>query len=71
MAKDDEGEFSQAPADTDFHGKKRELLKRGVDQGYLEWETIKRDLAYAWGQAEVDVFLFTCDQMGIKIRNKP
>lgn len=65
------GEFD-APPITDFHGRRRELLKQGVEQGYLEWKHIQATFDQEFiNDTELEVLLFTCDQMGIEVRNRP
>ncbi len=60
------------PEVTDFHGRKRELLRLGVDQGRLSWDDIRAALPENFlGDAELEVFLFTCRNMGIEISGLP
>ena len=60
------------PEVTDYHGRKRELLKKGVDQGSLSWEQIEEDLPKEhMNDTELEVFLFTCRNMGINITGTP
>jgi len=57
------------PTQDDFHGKKRELLKRGISLGELKWEEIVDTLPPEFfNDSELEVFLFTCQNLGIKIR---
>lgn len=60
------------PEQTDFHGRKRELLRRGVEAGVLTWDEIRQALPQEFlGDTELEVFLFTCKNMGIEIKNLP
>lgn len=69
--KKDQGEFD-APPITDFHGRRRELLKQGVEQGYLDWKQIQSTFDQEFiNDTELEVLLFTCEQMGIDVRNRP
>lgn len=64
-------DFANPPA-TDFHGRKRELLKKGVEQGTLSWSEIEDDLPGEFmNETELEVFLFTCRNMGITITGEP
>lgn len=66
-----EEEFSN-PDPTDFHGQKRELLKRGMDKGELTWEEIRDALTEEHlSDTELEVFLFTCENMDIEIKGRP
>ena len=66
-----EEDFANPPK-TDFHGRKRELLKRGVEKGVLTWKEIQQELDQDFlGDTELEVFLFTCKQMGIEIKGRP
>ncbi len=66
-----EDEFSN-PEETDFHGRKRELLRLGVEQGNLSWADIQRGLPSQFlGETELEVFLFTCRNMGIELKALP
>lgn len=62
-------EFSK-PAASDFHGRKRELLKYGLEKGRLTWPEIRKALPqeHLTG-TELEVLLFTCKNMGIEIRD--
>lgn len=67
----DENGFENPP-ETDFHGRKRELLRRGVEKGKLSWKEIEAELNQEYlGDTELEVFLFTCQQMGIKVTGLP
>lgn len=60
------------PDITDFHGRKRELLRRGVEQGQLTWAEIQAELPQQFlGETELEVFLFTCKNMGIELKDLP
>ena len=66
-----EEEFSD-PAQTDFHGQKRELLKKGMEKGELTWEEIRDALTEEHlSDTELEVFLFTCENMDIDIKGRP
>lgn len=63
-----EEEFED-PEKTDFHGRKRELLKQGLEQGELSWKEIRRALPEEHlSDTELEVLLFTCKNMGIEIK---
>lgn len=66
-----EEQFSD-PESTDFHGQKRELLKRGMEKGELTWQEIKDAFTEEHlSDTELEVFLFTCENMGIEVRGGP
>lgn len=66
-----EEKFSD-PDPSDFHGQKRELLKRGVEDGELSWEAITEAFPEEHlSETELEVFLFTCENMGIEVTGKP
>jgi hypothetical protein len=66
-----EEEFSN-PEPTDFHGQKRELLKRGMEKGELTWEEIRDALTEEHlSDTELEVFLFTCENMDIEVKGNP
>lgn len=66
-----EEEFSN-PAPTDFHGQKRELLKKGMEKGELTWAEIRDALTEEHlSDTELEVFLFTCENMDIDIKGRP
>ena len=70
-SKKEQSEFD-APPITDFHGRRRELLKQGVEQGYLDWKQIQATFDQEFiNDTELEVLLFTCDNMGIEIKNRP
>ena len=74
MSDEDEdlAEEFENPEPTDFHGQKRELLKRGMEQGELSWEEIRDALAEEHlSDTELEVFLFTCENMGIEVKGSP
>lgn len=65
-------ESFKSPEPTDFHGRKRELLRMGREQGRLTWEEIYRALPTEFlGDTELEVFLFTCRNMGIEVEPRP
>lgn len=65
---EEEEEFNTKPAITDFHGNKRELLKRGLEKGKLSWTEIRKVLPEEHlSDTELEVFLFTCRNMGIDV----
>ena len=67
---DEEEEFEN-PAQTDFHGRKRELLKMGLEKGELSWAEIQKALPQEHlTQTELEVLLFTCKNMGIEVKGK-
>ena len=60
------------PEHTNFHGLKRELLRRGVEQGQLTWDEIQTSLPQQFlGDTELEMLLFTCKNMGIKLIGLP
>jgi hypothetical protein len=64
-------EFDSAPPITDFHGNKRELLKRGLEEGELSWKEIQKSLPPEHlSDTELEVFLFTCKNMGIEVKGR-
>lgn len=66
-----EEEFAD-PEPTDFHGQKRELLKIGLEEGELSWQQIRDALTQEHlTDRELEVFLFTCENMGIEVKNVP
>lgn len=65
-------EFEDSPEKTAYHANKRELLKKGREQGELSWEEIRESLPQEhFTDVEMEVFLFTCKNMGIDIKGKP
>ncbi len=67
-----ESEFEERPEKTAYHANKRELLKKGKERGELDWEDIVRALPREFlNSVEMEVFLFTCKNMGIDIKGKP
>lgn len=67
----EEEEFDASPPLTDFHGNKRELLKRGLEAGKLTWAEIRKVLPPEhMSDTELEVFLFTCKNMGIEVVGK-
>lgn len=66
-----EEEFEENPARTDFHGNKRELLRRGLEKGSLNWSEVKKAINLEHlSDTELEVFLFTCKNMGIEIKGR-
>ena len=64
-------EFDTQPPATDFHGNKRELLKRGMAKGKLSWKEIRAALPQKhMSETELEVFVFTCKNLGIEITGK-
>lgn len=64
----EEEEFDTNPPITDFHGNRRELLKRGLEKGNLTWSEIREVLPEEHlSDTELEVFLFTCKNMGIDV----
>ncbi len=60
------------PDETDFHGQKRELLRKGMDEGQLEWdEIIDRLTEEHLTDTELEVFLFTCENLDIEVLGRP
>lgn len=65
-------ETFETPDDDDFHGRKRELLRQGIEQGTLSWSEISQALPPEHlGEAELEVFLFTCRNLGIEVVGTP
>lgn len=65
-----EDEFFESDPDG-FHAKKRELLRKGVAQGWLDWDDIRGALpVHLISEAELEVFLFTCESLGVAIRDE-
>lgn len=70
MAEENEEEFGK-PKATDFHGRKRELLKHGLEKGELSWSEIQKALPREHlTDTELEVLLFTCKNMGIDIKGE-
>ena len=66
-----EEKFSD-PDPTDFHGQKRELLRRGLQEGELTWQEIKDALTEEHlTDTELEVFLFPCKNMDIEVKGGP
>jgi hypothetical protein len=67
-----EEEFGGTPAKTDFHGRKRELLKHGLEKGELSWNDIRKALPEEHlTSTELEVLLFTCKNLGIEVKGQP
>ncbi len=65
-------EFEPKPEKTAYHANKRELLKRGREKGELSWEEINEALPNEYfTDVEMEVFLFTCKNMGIEVKGQP
>lgn len=68
----DQPEFESDPEKTAYHDNKRELLKRGREKGELTWEEITDALPREFfNDVEMEVFLFTCKNMGIDVKGAP
>ncbi len=66
----DTEEFSETPDITDFHGNKRELLRKGLERGFLNWSEVREVLPQdMMSETELEVFIFTCKNMGIELRD--
>ena len=65
-------DFDEHPEKTAYHANKRELLRRGREQGELSWEEITDALPPAHiSDVEMEVFLFTCKSLGIEVKGRP
>ncbi len=65
-------EFDSSPEKTAYHANKRELLRRGKEKGELKWSEIEEALPKEFfNDIELEVFLFTCANMGIEIKGGP
>ncbi|TXD36301.1 hypothetical protein FRC96_09475 [Lujinxingia vulgaris] len=68
----EQNEFESNPEKTAYHDNKRELLRRGREKGELSWSEILEALPQEHlGEVEMEVFLFTCRQMGIEVKGAP
>ena len=68
----EESQFEEHPEKTAYHANKRELLKRGREKGELSWKEITTALpSEFFNDVEMQVFLFTCQNMGIKVKGRP
>ncbi len=68
----EESQFEEFPEKTAYHANKRELLKRGREKGELSWKEITTALpSEFFNDVEMQVFLFTCQNMGIKVKGRP
>ncbi|TXD37790.1 hypothetical protein FRC98_08890 [Lujinxingia vulgaris] len=68
----EQSEFESNPEKTAYHDNKRELLRRGREKGELTWSEILEALPQEHlGEVEMEVFLFTCRQMGIEVKGAP
>ncbi len=67
-----ESEFNANPENTAYHDNKRELLRRGREKGVLTWAEIARALPQKHvTDTEMEVFLFTCRNLGIEVKGLP
>lgn len=67
-----EDEFNDNPDISDFHGNKRELIKRGVERGELTWKEIQRVLPPEHiSDTELEVLMFTLKSLNIKLKGRP
>lgn len=67
----DEPQFEEFPEKTAYHDNKRELLRRGREKGELTWQEIEEALPPEYlSEVELEVFLFTCRNMGIEVKGK-
>lgn len=67
-----ESEFEKHPEKTAVHANKRELLRRGRETGELSWKEIREALPRDFiNDVEMEVFLFTCKNMGIEVKGRP
>lgn len=65
-------DFENSPDLTDFHGSKRELIKRGMKRGHLTWEEIEAALPRAnMSDTEFEVLLFTLKSLRISVPERP
>ncbi|MBA2662966.1 MAG: hypothetical protein H0U74_11765 [Bradymonadaceae bacterium] len=65
-------EFNEDPAKTAYHANKRELLRKGLESGELSWREISEALPEEHlGEVELEVFLFTCRNLGIEVTGRP
>lgn len=63
-------EFEEDPEKTAYHDNKRELLRKGLDEGVLTWDEIRKALPEEHlSDVELEVFLFTCKNMGIEVKD--
>lgn len=68
----DKSEFEDEPEKTAYHANKRELLKKGKEEGELNWDEITDALPREFfNEVEMEVFLFTCKNMGIEVKGAP
>jgi len=64
--------FEDPPDISDFHGNKRELIKRGLERGKLSWKEIEAALPPEHTSAtEREVLLFTLKSLRVKVSGKP
>jgi hypothetical protein len=56
----------------DVHANQAELLRKGRTAGHLHWDDIAKLLpAELMTPEDMQIFLFTCRQMGIEVRGEP
>ena len=68
----EEPQFEEHPEKTAYHANKRELLKRGREKGELTWKEITSALPSEFlNDVEMQVFLFTCQNMDIQVKGMP
>ena len=71
-SRDNEYDQFKSPPVTDFHGRRRELIKLGVKQGHLNWSQIEAAFNKEFiNEMELETLLFTCEQMDIEIKGRP
>ncbi len=64
--------FEVPPEKSDFHGNKRELIKRGLERGKLSWKEIEAALPPEHTSAtEREVLVFTLKSLRVKLSGKP
>lgn len=67
-----EDNFEIPPDISDFHGNKRELIKRGMERGELTWKEIEEALPPKHISAtELEVLLFTLKSLRVKVSGQP
>ena len=60
----------QTPVSFDSHTNKKRLLQKGLERGFLNKSEIERTLPKEMmTDVEYEVFAFTCENLGIKIRD--
>ena len=67
-----EEEFEPYPDISDFHGNKRELIKRGVERGEITWAELQAVLPPEHiSDTELEVLLFTLRSLKIELIGFP